>query len=66
MRVVGVLTLYRTEENTFSSEELTVLTGFSTALAAYLEKDSGSPAQLEGFILGSSGARHNGGVVTIQ
>lgn len=66
MSVVGVLTLYRTAENTFSSEDLAVLTNFSPALAAYLEKDSGSLAKLAGFALGNSSALYSGAAVTIQ
>jgi hypothetical protein len=65
LSVVGVLTLYRTAENTFNSEELAIVTGFSPALAAYLEKDSG-PVKLTGFNLGSLSALHTGGAVTIQ
>jgi putative nucleotidyltransferase with HDIG domain len=66
MNVVGVLTLYRTAENTFSSEELAVLTSFSPALAAYLKKDSGPPAKLAGLTVGRPSALHTEGAVTIQ
>jgi putative nucleotidyltransferase with HDIG domain len=50
--LAGVLTLYRTAEDTFSSEELAVLTSFGAALGAYLEKDAAAimgPADAAAF-----------------
>ena len=65
MGVIGVLTLYRFAENTFSSEELAVLAGFGPALAAYLAKDSESPANLAALVAGSS-VLQTGSAVMIQ
>jgi len=52
MNLAGVLTLYRTAENSFNSDDLALLMSFGPTLAAYLEKDSSAilgPADAASF-----------------